>query len=259
MELLKPDNLEYRRCEELILKRDMIMKEAATIQIRYIREFGALMLESFRTKSDCLKYKKRMAYCQMMIGHGKVIKQKDMQRFVERETVGFDNQYLMISHDFARANNTELATEAVQLEAGQLYRKIALRIHPEINSRTMIIPGLTDLWNEVMAAFHENSVGDLIRLDAMADEELDKLGPYLEVYIPNMKEKIIRLEEEIDAVISTDPYRYRDILANPALVREKRETLEREIRDYREYQEDLEKKFEAIFMHRKIRFMWERV
>ena len=43
-----------------------------------------------------------------------------------------------------------------------------------------------------------------------------------------------RLEEEIDAVISTDPYRYRDILANPALVREKRETLEREIRDYRE-------------------------
>ena len=71
-----------------------------------------------------------------------------------------------------------------------------------------------------------------------------------------MKEKIIRLEEEIDNVISTDPYRYKDVLSNPSLVLEKRENLQREIQDYGDYQEDLEKKFEAIFLHRKIKFTY---
>ena len=69
MELLKPQNSEYERFEELLLKRDEILKEAAMNQIRYIRECGTLMLESFRVKSECLKFKKKLAYCQMMINH----------------------------------------------------------------------------------------------------------------------------------------------------------------------------------------------
>ena len=256
MELLKPQNSEYERFEELLLKRDEILKEAAMNQIRYIREFGTLMLESFRVKSECLKFKKKLAYCQMMINHNKVINQKDMQRYIERETSGLDRQLVMMTHDFARAGNADTATEAVRLEAGRLYRRIALKIHPEINSKTMVVPEMADLWSETVAAFHANDIRELDELDTYADEALDRFGEYLEIYIPEMKEKIIRLEEEIDNVISTDPYRYKDVLSNPSLVLEKRENLQREIQDYGDYQEDLEKKFEAIFLHRKIKFTY---
>ena len=257
MELIKPDNSEYRRYEELLLKRDELLKEAAVMQIRYIQEFGELMVRSFRIKNECLKLKKKLAFSQMMINHDKVIDPHHMQHYVDKETAGYDRQLKVMVHDFRRAMKTELPTEAVALEVIRLYRKVAVKIHPEINSKTGITPQLADMWNEVLIAFHENDISALERLDAMIDSELDKLGEYLEIYIPEMKEKIILLEEETDTIISSDPYRYKDILNNAELVEEKRTLLRREIHDYMEYEDEMEHKFEAIFLHKKIRFTWQ--
>ena len=84
-EMIRGDNTSYARYEELITRRDNLRKEAFQYHRAYVREFGDLILEVFRKKIVCIQKKKTIEYCQAALNHGKVVDQKLMQEYLQKE------------------------------------------------------------------------------------------------------------------------------------------------------------------------------
>lgn len=67
-EIIKVKNSSYERYEKLLLRRDSLRKEAAQINMNYIREFGSLILAVFQKKMECIRKKKTISFYQIRIG-----------------------------------------------------------------------------------------------------------------------------------------------------------------------------------------------
>ena len=67
----------------------------------------------------------------------------------------------------------------------------------------------------------------------------DKKIKYVVVEIENSKEKIHKIEEEIEAIISNDPYKFKFILDDFSAIKRKKDELESDIEEYQEYLEEL--------------------
>ena len=71
------------------------------------------------------------------------------------------------------------------------------------------IPDLKDLWNWILTAYHCNSLEKLKELVVLALSMTDRLKDGdIPISIPDIEEKIKRLEMEISEIILTQPYTY---------------------------------------------------
>ncbi len=71
------------------------------------------------------------------------------------------------------------------------------------------IPDLKDLWNWILTAYHCNSLEELKELVVLALSMTDRLKDGdIPISIPDIEEKIKRLEMEISEIILTQPYTY---------------------------------------------------
>ena len=64
--------------------------------------------------------------------------------------------------------------------------------------------------------------------------------------IPDVEEKIKKLEWEIREIRSKDPYQYKNLFSKPELVREKHLDLQRQAEEYRQYSAQLDEKLSMI-------------
>ena len=64
--------------------------------------------------------------------------------------------------------------------------------------------------------------------------------------IPDVEEKIKKLEWEIREIRSKDPYQYKNLISKPELVREKHLDLQRQAEEYRQYSAQLDEKLSMI-------------
>ena len=66
------------------------------------------------------------------------------------------------------------------------------------------------------------------------------------ITIPDIKEKITDLENEIDHIVNNDPYRYKDIISDSNLIKEKKAEIIEEIKKYVEYKKSLKDILEEL-------------
>ena len=81
-------------------------------------------------------------------------------------------------------------------------------------------------------------------------------GNYDNIDISNIDDKIADVENEINTIISTDPYRYKYLLEDEALVAEKKAELQREIDEYTTYEKELQDILKT-FLKNGATFQWE--
>ena len=72
----------YQRYEDLLIRKDVLKKEAVQYEINYIREFGELIAKSFEAKIACIEKKKIIAYCQSIINKGGTVDASQMEDYI---------------------------------------------------------------------------------------------------------------------------------------------------------------------------------
>ena len=65
--------------EALLLERDQLEKEADSIWIAYVQEFGELEAKLFERKIDSIRRKKAIAFAQQRINRGEAIDPEEMK------------------------------------------------------------------------------------------------------------------------------------------------------------------------------------
>ena len=99
---------------------------------------------------------------------------------------------------------------------------------------------IMDYWNRITIAYQYNQAEDMAELEALVkmylEEEYD--GP-LDLEITDIDSKILKVEEEIESIVTTNPYLYRIILGSDAAIKEKKKEYQNEIESFKKYSAQL--------------------
>ncbi|MBR3635488.1 MAG: hypothetical protein IKN47_04765 [Lachnospiraceae bacterium] len=255
-ELIRVNNSSYGKYEDLLIKRDALRKEAFQYDRAYIREFGNLILELFELKLDCIRKKKTIEYCQIFVNKGQSVDQDALQAYLQKEMEEYQKQLDDMIKDNEAAKESHRISEVDLLKIKRIYHRLVKKIHPDINPLTEENDDLLCLWMRLKAAYNCNDLKEMEEVEVLVNLALEKLDlGTLEISIPDIDEKIAEIEEEIEKIKNTDPYRYKYLLEDINAVKQKKEDLEKEIREYIEYGEQLDEILDGL-MQKGVRFTW---
>lgn len=258
LRLIKVNDGRYDRYEELLIERDNLRKDSAAIQIAYFREFGDLLTSSFAEQINCIKLKKQIAICQSFINRGQAIDADAVHDRIAQIMSEYEQRLDEMYADTEAAKNCLRSDPGTVIAVRSLYRRIAKKIHPDINPRTDGSATLKELWQRVVTAYHANALDELQELDVLIAKALADCGDErVLVDIPDIEDKIKALEDEIETIKTTDPYQYRFLLGNPELVRQKKDALKEEIAGYEEYRDELKEIFNRLLEENGVKFRWK--
>ena len=195
----------------------------------------------FKMKLACARKKKTIEFCQEAFNRGEMPDEEALKRFVEKETLALRDHLENMKSAYESANDYTEITETEVTKIRTIYRKIAKRIHPDINPAAKESEKLQELWLDVVSAYNRNDLKELRELEILITKVLtDVTGEDAVVQIPDLEKKIVALEEEIRHMMDTDPYQYKFLLLDQEAVQEKKDELTAEVKTYREYSEQLD-------------------
>ncbi len=256
-ELTRVKSAAYGRYEELLLKRDQLRREAASILTAYTKEFGDLITAVFEEKVKCIRQKKAIDYCQGMINRGLRIDIDHMHFYLNEKMRLYEEELQKMMKENDTARRAGIASPEEVQRAKKLYRKLARLLHPDINAKTREIPELADLWNRIMAAYHSNDPVELKDLEVLVGKVIRDLGIAAEpTEIPDIEKRIEALEDEINEIRTTEPYTYEILLADQELIDGKKELLRRELDGCRKYCAELTETLNALLAENGAQMIW---
>ncbi|MCD8294040.1 MAG: hypothetical protein LUE27_02170 [Clostridia bacterium] len=226
----------------LVLKRDRLRKEEEQIQLAYIRKFGELIQERFALRIECVKYKKSISYCQACLNRNEPIYADQLAASIEEEINGYYEQLENIKA--VSEMKTDTIPEADRLKVKRIYKEIALMIHPDMHPGQEFSRAMKDLWERAKDAYERNDLDDIMETKVLVldllKEEPTKDKDIDEQYLAG---KIKALKEEIDSIITSNPYRYKDVLDSDEAIEDATEEFKEEIEDLKTYLETLKARF----------------
>lgn len=247
MEIVHIANGDYERYEELLLQRDQLEKEAFCYQQAYTREFGELTVEAFRLKVDCISRKKSIAFYIAAKNRGESADKDQLAEFLKQQMAAYQSRLdeMIRERDSAQRGKPISAVRVGEIK--KIYRRIAKLLHPDLSPLTAQYPVLADYFQRVMIAYQCNDLEELRELEVLINKVLGDNGiETVNVTVPDIGGRILALEEEIENILTTEPYLYRDLLDDVFRVQEKKDELTKEIEEYRTYKEQLEKQLYAL-------------
>ena len=235
------------RYEKLLLLKNDLKKECFQLEQEYTREFGEEILEIFHWEIECARKVKAIEFCQMYLNRGEDPDGEALQRFVQQETSDLIDHLHDMQRTYETAKKATVVSEEDLKAIRALYREIAKKIHPDIHPELAGAEELQDLWNQVNIAYECNDLEQLKELDLLISVTLAGISERkAELDIPDVEERIRKLEWEIRDIRSKDPYQYKKLFSKPDVVRENHLDLQRQAEEYRQYSLQLEERLGAI-------------
>lgn len=226
--------------EALLLRRDSLKKDALHRQGEYIRVFGELIMEVYQKQVECIKLKKSIAFCQTQRNHGNAPDKEKLDGYIAGIMSVYYEQLRAMADETKACRDAKAVSEYDVLKIKKIYRDIAKKLHPDISPLTEKHPELMELWYRLVTAYNCNSLKETQEVAALINGFLERSGEdHFEMAIPDISERITALEAEIQEIITTEPYNYRELLCNQKLVEEKKQSLNEELETYSDYADKL--------------------
>ena len=248
---------DYEQYAELLCKRDQLYKESASILISYTQEFGDLITQNFELKIECIKLKKMIAFCQTKQNRGEAVDPQEMNECIEQEM----RLYYHELHDMVERNNAAKDSKVIDeirvSRSKKIYRRLAKKLHPDVNEKTRSNEKLHELWNRIVDAYKKSDVDELENLEVLTNQILDQLGDEgIEIDQENLKERIDRVIKQINEILSTEPYIYLEILEDEEKINKRKEELKAEQEEFRKYQTELTEVLENLIGGGGLNLVW---
>ena len=247
-----------REYEELLIRRDHLYKDAESYRIAYTKEFGELILENFRLKVECIKKKKTISYCRRRLNRGLSIDPDRMNTEIEEEMLLYHEQLKSLIRETEEAKKAKSSGQIRVNLAKKIYRKLAKRLHPDINQKTEGNEILRELWEKILCAYNKNDPDELENLEVLVKRAMEKLGEEgFAIDETDIEERIERVERQINEILMTEPYTYGEILDSEDKKEAVRDSLEEEKNDYERYLETLQKTLDEMLGGEGVKLVWK--
>ena len=118
----------YEEYTDLICKRDVLDKQADSIQLAYTKEFGQLLKENFELKIECIKKKRMIAYCGKQINRGLPIDILHVGALIENElALYYDELKELIARNESAKRSVVLSDYRVRA-AKRIYHRLVKKL-----------------------------------------------------------------------------------------------------------------------------------
>lgn len=242
---------------ELLLRRDQLFKECTSIQLCYTREFGEQLIKNFELKLECIKLKKSISYCRRVLNRGQSINVNSMNESVNQEMTLYKLQLGDMKRDLKAAENTRIVDAYSASRSRKIYRRLSKLIHPDVNAKTDTNEKLRELWERIYEAYQHSHVDDLEDLEVLVKIALEELGDEgNEIHMDDIEDRIDRIENQINEIITSEPYTYSEILENKEKIESFHDRLSEEYKDYETYLETLKKALNELLLGNGISTTW---
>ncbi len=248
----------HKAYEDLLIQRDQLSRDAGSYQTAYIKAFGDMVAANFAIKVECIKKKKTISYCRRRMNRGLTINTDLMQSEIEEEM----NLYYVQLHDMVKRNEkakkSKLASAFEVSQSKKIYRRLAKRIHPDINKKAMENDTLRELWERITEAYGKYNAMELENLEALVRRALEQIGDAaFEFDYSDIEDRIERVERQINDILNTEPYTFGEILEDEEKKRTHKLILEEEHRDYERYLETLQKTLDDMLREEGVKIVWK--
>ncbi len=247
MDIIKVRNADYSRYEELLIERDRLRKACYILRAKYVHEFGDLIMDLFKAQIACIRKKKEITCYQAAVNRGEMIDRDAIEALIRREMSVYAKQLEDLAREKKASDEMDTISTAKLTRIKRIYRRLAKKLHPDINPMTEQVEELSELWEAIQAAYNSNELKDLEELEVLVGNALEKLHMgNMEIEIPDLDAKIRRLEEDIKMIRTTEPYTYDNLLNDEAAVAAKKEELKAQKQHYLDYARELDEVIERI-------------
>ena len=255
MENSKVRSEEY---EELLLRRDQLFRESGSYMTAYTQEFGALITANFELKVECIKKKKTISYCRKRMNRGLAIDTTRMQAEIDQEMTLYYTQLREMLDDTERAKKAGTISEYRLSRAKKIYRRLTKILHPDINKKTAENKNLMELWTRIAEAYQKSDVDELDDLEVLVRRAMEEMGDNsFELNLDDIETRIERLENQINEILTTEPYIYGEILCDEEKKLSYREQLQAEHDDYEQYLKSLTKALDEMLREGGVTLVWQ--
>jgi len=246
--LIKVRNSDYSRYEELLLRRDRLEHEAYNYEIEYIRLFGDKVLKAFKEKIKCVQIRQEINYCRALLNRGEPLDQAKLDEHIKSIMKFVKDAYKEMVLDNNNIKNSQVVPEIEVLEIKKIYRRLAKKIHPDINPITAETPELMELWHRISVAYKCNNLKDIKEAEILVEKVLEEMlgGEKITIEIPNIEEKIEEVEREIVQIKNSKSYRYKYILESEVAIEREHKILDEDYEEYKSYARELKELLQGL-------------
>lgn len=207
-------------------------------QTSYLIKVGALRVEALQTQIEVMRTRRRIALLRSYLERGERVHLAALNHRVDREFGEWDERLRREVNqiDQAKARFSSLAPSEDENEVRSLYRLLARKLHPEINSEQS--DEAKSLWPSVQTAYIWSDVFQMKSLLIMADD-------YPESYeMPNdiagmrrnnaaLKGKIASMSAKVENLKQHPAFEWKKVLDDPELLASEQSKLRSEIQHSR--------------------------
>ena len=255
MENSKARSEEY---EELLLRRDQLFRESGSYMTAYTQEFGDLITANFELKVECIMKKKTISYCRKRMNRGLAIDTTRIQTEIDQEMTLYYTQLREMLDDTERAKKAGTISEYRLSRAKKIYRRLTKILHPDINKKTAENKNLMELWTRIAEAYQKSDVDELDDLEVLVRRAMEAMGDNsFELNLDDIETRIKRLENQINEILTTEPYIYGEILRDEKKKLSYREQLQAEHDDYEQYLKSLTKALDEMLREGGVTLVWQ--
>ncbi len=245
-ELIKIKSTLYKRYEELLYKKEFLLKESLKYKQQYETIFNPLNKEINEIKIDCIRKRKIISYYKSTISQGKQVIKQDLDFFIDKAMKEYYSTLEYLSDDEKDVIKIEY-TSKQQKYIKTTYHKLAKLIHPDINNELKDDLIIQDLWNRICIAHSNNNLQDLEELTILVNNYLESINQkHFDIEIDNINEKIFNLDKQIYTIIHSIPYQYKYILEDKKEIDNKKDELNSELNNYKLYNIQLDEELASL-------------
>ncbi len=246
--LKKLDNLKEQLSVIIEDREYLIYHKAVYLKTEYINKVGELEYELFKLECNISRIRRKITMVQAAINLQEPINEIEIDEELDKEYEEYIEELEKMSKDMELANylnNCETLTGEEVSVLKKLYRKLAKRLHPDLN------PSMTKeqkaLWVKVNDAYESTDI-EMLKVLYEFTMEYEPLESYddinmveeLEEKVGFFKKKIMDMLLEIEKIQEKFPFNMMEFLKDEEEVHKKQKQLKESIQGGRVILKELE-------------------
>lgn len=250
-EIIPEEDGLLQKYEKTFLKKQRVLQECEQLKVRYMRLFGTLLIQRYDLQVQSIRRRKEIALYLQAYNRGEKPDPEAIEKELDRIMKAYDGELENLIAKHVLSQGAVPVTEEEKLRIRRIFRELVHLMHPDLHPGLADNEMIQDLWNQLNAAYQ---VMDLDAMEGIRVQVIAVLSGLPDAgvipTVDKLKERIQKLESEIEVIQSQDPYRYKEWIFDRELVQEKKDELHEQIEDLKDYNEQLKENLEHIIAAR---------
>ncbi|MCX7997650.1 MAG: hypothetical protein N3A69_01695 [Leptospiraceae bacterium] len=216
-------------------EENLLLHEKPVLIAKYNLTIGGYVLKYLEKQLEYLKLRRKIELLQSHINRGEVLDLASVEVAVAGEFQDWMDRISNLNQEILEAQEGGFVAirQDVALEVKNLYKKLARKLHPDLNKNLTEKGKL--LWNRLQRAYENFDLEEMKNIEILADSEnlIEEQSSMeeLKTQIEKLWEKVLKKQEQLQTIRESFPFSIARQLNDPNWVNQEIESYQVKIKE----------------------------